>query len=288
MKHSPIRLGAHVSISGGIAQAPLRAHKLGCEGFQIFNTSPRTWRQFHISPREKELFRAAVEQYSVGPVFIHTIYLTNLASSTPRFWELSVQTVIDALYVGRELGAAAVVTHIGSPKEDGFRLGLERVHEALRRILYTTGGEKFPRLCLEFSAGTGNHIGKTFSDLQTLLEPFGDHRLGITLDTAHLFASGIALRTPEELEAIITSCEQTVGLERVEFIHLNDSKVPLGGGADRHEDIGKGEIGVAALKRFVQHPKLRGFPMILETPGLKSAPLERTYLDGLRRMLGIV
>jgi deoxyribonuclease-4 len=288
MQH-PIKLGAHVSIAGTLSNAPERARQMGCEGFQIFNTNPRNWRQTKVSDFEKEQFRARTKKLGVGPAFIHTIYLINLASSTPQFWELSIQALVDALLLGREIGARAVVTHVGSPKDEGFKVGLERVHEALRRLCATLDRYEpdSVRLCLEFSAGTGSHIGKTFEELTTILDPFEKYNFGVTLDTAHMFTSGVELRTQAALEELVVTIEKTIGFERVEFIHLNDSKAPFGSGADRHEDIGKGEIGLDALTRFVHHPRFRDFNFILETPALKTAPPDTAWLDTIRTQLGI-
>jgi len=288
MQH-PIKLGAHVSIAGALSNAPVRAHALGCEGFQIFNTSPRNWHQIKISDREKRQFKEAVKNLGVGPAFIHTIYLINLASSTPQFWELSIQALVDALLTGREIGAQAVVTHVGSPKDEGFKVGLERVHEALRRLCATLDryDPNGTRLCLEFSAGTGNHIGKTFEELTTILDPFEKYDFGVTLDTAHMFTSGVELRTKTALDELVVTIEKTIGFERIGFIHLNDSKAPFGSGVDRHEDIGKGEIGLDALTRFVHHPRFRDFNFILETPSLKTASSDTAWLDTIRTQLGI-
>lgn len=284
-----VKLGAHVSIAGALSNAPVRAHSLGCEGFQIFNTSPRNWHQMKISDFEKERFRTQTNELGVGPAFVHTIYLINLASSTPQFWELSIQALVDAILTGREIGAQAVVTHVGSPKDEGFKVGLERAHEALRRVCATLDryDPDGARLCLEFSAGTGSHIGKTFEELQTLLEPFEKYNFGVTLDTAHMFTSGVELRTSAALDELVVTIEKTIGFERVEFIHLNDSKAPLGSGVDRHEDIGEGEIGLDALTRFVHHKRFRDFNFILETPALKDAELTTDLLANTRKKLEI-
>ena len=142
-------------------------------------------------------------------------------------------------------------------------------------------------MCLEFSAGTGNHIGKTFEELKTILDPFEKYNFGVTLDTAHMFTAGVELRTLTALNELVATIEQTIGFDRVELIHLNDSKAPFGSGVDRHEDIGEGEIGSKALARFVHHPRFQNFNFILETPSLKTAPSDTAWLNKIRAQLEI-
>ncbi len=260
-----MRIGCHVRISGGLAKAVDRAVERGCETMQIFASNPRSWRRGAFPPGSMEAFRFRCGEEGISPVFVHAGYLINLASPDGEIWERSVKGLEADMQVAESLGAAAVVTHLGSHGGKGDSFGVERVVRALKLIFGRCGAAV--GLLLETTAGGGNSVGHTFSHLGAIMEaPVGRDRLGICFDTCHAFVAGYELRTREGLEETLRELDREVGLDRVALVHANDSKGDLGSRLDRHEHLGKGRLGMEALRIMANHPALRGLPWILETP----------------------
>jgi deoxyribonuclease-4 len=278
--------GAHVKASGGVWTAVERGEALGVQAIQFFAGSPRTWKPQLYRSADAERFREARAASGLRFAVIHTIYLINLATVNEEFYERSVVALVGAVTAAEQLGVEAIVTHIGSHQGAGFEAGLARVREALLRALEEVGDSRV-RLLLENTAGAGGTMGVTFAELAAMIAATGgDERLGVCLDTAHLLASGHELRSAEGLEATVTSFAETVGLERLVMVHLNDSKTPLGSNRDRHENIGEGEIGRAAMRLIVNHPAFADIPGILEVPGYDGEGPDRANLDTLRELRG--
>jgi deoxyribonuclease IV len=276
--------GAHVKASGGVWSAVEHGEALGVEAIQFFAGSPRTWKpqlyRAEDAARFRELRAASALRFAV----IHTIYLINLATVNEEFYEKSVVALVGAVTAAEQLGVEAIVTHIGSHQGAGFEAGLARVREALLRALDEVGDSRV-RVLLENTAGAGGTMGVTFGDLAAMIASTGgDERLGVCLDTAHLLASGHELRTAHELDATLSSFAETVGLERLVMVHLNDSKTPLGSNRDRHENIGEGEIGREAMRLLVNHPAFADVPGILEVPGYDGEGPDRANLDTLHEL----
>lgn len=278
--------GAHVKASGGVWTAVERGEALGVQAIQFFAGSPRTWKPQLYRSADAERFREARAASGLRFAVIHTIYLINLATVNEEFYERSVVALVGAVTAAEQLGVEAIVTHIGSHQGAGFEAGLARVREALLRALEEVGDSRV-RLLLENTAGAGGTMGVTFAELAAMIAATGgDERLGVCLDTAHLLASGHELRTAEGLEATVTSFAETVGLERLVMVHLNDSKTPLGSNRDRHENIGEGEIGREAMRLIVNHRAFADIPGILEVPGYDGQGPDRANLDTLRELRG--
>ncbi|MGZ4199859.1 MAG: deoxyribonuclease IV [Thermoleophilia bacterium] len=276
--------GAHVKASGGVWTAVERGEALGVEAIQFFAGSPRTWKQQLYRADDAARFRELRASSSLRFAVIHTIYLLNLATVNEEFYEKSVVALVGAVTAAEQLGVEAIVTHIGSHQGAGFEAGLARVREALLRALDEVGDSRV-RLLLENTAGAGGTMGVTFADLAAMIASTGgDERLGVCLDTAHLLASGHELRTAPDLDAMISSFAEIVGLERLVMVHLNDSKTPLGSNRDRHENIGEGEIGREAMRLLVNHRAFAGVPGILEVPGYDGEGPDRANLDTLREL----
>ena len=282
MPEFPIRLGVHVSISGGIDKAVTRARDLGCSAMQIFSRNPRGWKASPLSSRAVAAFREGAGSREIDPVVVHTPYLLNLASADQSLHRRSILALSLDIKRAEQLGARYVVTHLGSAKERGKSFGLKRVVEALRAV----GDQSSPvTVLLENSAGAGNSVGVFFEEFQEIIQRLGnDRRVGICFDSCHGFAAGYDFRSTEKTEALVQKMDQTIGLRRLALIHLNDCAGSLGAHLDRHQHIGKGKIGLGGFRALLNHHSLRMIPLILETP--KKTPRDDLRnLSRVRRLL---
>jgi len=278
--------GAHVKASGGVWTAVERGEALGAEAIQFFAGSPRTWKPQLYREGDAARFREARAASPLRFAVIHTIYLINLATTNEDFYEKSVVALVGAVTAAEQLGVEAIVTHIGSHQGAGFEAGLVRVQAALRRALDEVGDSKV-RLLLENTAGAGGTMGVTFEQLAAMIDSVGrDDRLGVCLDTAHLLESGHELRSAAGLDATVAAFDDTIGLDRLVMIHLNDSMTPFGSNRDRHENIGEGEIGTEAMRLIVNHPAFDAIPGILEVPGYDNEGPDQANMDTLKRLRG--
>jgi len=261
-------LGGHCS--GGIKKALDNAHSFGMDAVQLFVQSPRAWRFPDHDPADLEAFRTRREELGIGAVTVHAIYLINLASPKDDFYEKSVSTLSSTVDTACAIGADAVVFHVGSHLGSGFEAGLERVVPALRQALERCNDTTW--LCMENTAGSGDTVGRSLEELAAISDALDRHpRLGVCLDSCHLFASGYDITRPAELDDLIDRLDREIGLDRLRCLHVNDSKTPLGSNVDRHDNIGDGLIG-DKLTVFLGHPKLQGLPALLEVPGDGHGP----------------
>jgi deoxyribonuclease IV len=259
-----VRVGVHVSIAGGFSSAVDRAAERGCDVFQIFSRNPRGWRIKDLSTEDAEDFAAKLESSGIGPVFDHMPYLPNLASPKDGVYDNSVATLTTELLRCDQLHTPYLVTHLGSHLGAGKASGLKRILEAIN--IAFSAAENSVMLLLENTAGTKNSMGGSFGDIAGIIDGLDSKRVGVCLDTCHLFAAGYELRTQEGLERTIDDFDSSIGLQKLKLIHLNDSKGGLGSGLDRHEHIGLGEIGELGFKTILGYEKIRALPFILETP----------------------
>ena len=261
-------LGGHCS--GGIKKALENAHAFGMDSVQLFVQSPRAWRFPEHDPADLQAFRARREELGIGAVTVHALYLINLASPKDDFYEKSVTTLSSTVATACAIAADAVVFHVGSHLGSGFDAGLERVVPALRTALERTNETTW--LCMEDTAGAGDTVGRSLEELAAIYDAAGRHeRLGVCLDSCHLFASGYDITTPAVLDDLLGQLDSEIGLERLRCLHVNDSKEPLGSNRDRHENIGDGLIG-DKLAVFLGDSKLQGLPALLEVPGDGHGP----------------
>jgi deoxyribonuclease-4 len=263
-------LGAHVSSSGGIHTAIDRIEAMGGESVQVFTQSPRTWRPTNHDPANFERFKERRAEAGIGAAVGHALYLINLASPKDDFYSKSVEALKNTVDVGCAIDADAVVFHVGSHLGSGFEAALERIvpalAEALERCSETTW------LCMENSAGTGDTVGRSLEELGAIYEALDGHpRLGVCLDSCHLFVSGYDVTDPAELDRVVDEVDRLIGLDRLRCLHVNDSKAPLGANRDRHDNIGDGLLG-EKLGVFLAHPKFQGLPALLEVPGEGHGP----------------
>lgn len=265
-----MELGAHVSSSGGIHTAIDRIEAMGGDSVQVFTQSPRTWRPTNHDPANFERFKERRAEAGIGGVVCHALYLINLASPDDDLYEKSVAALQNTVEVGCAIDANAVVFHVGSHLGSGFEAGLERVVPALSLAL--EGCSDTTWLCMENSAGAGGTIGRSLEELAALYEALDGHpRLGICLDSCHLFVSGYDVTDPAEMDRVADEVDRLIGLERLRCLHVNDSKAPLGSNRDRHDNIGDGLLG-EKLGVFLAHPKLQDLPALLEVPGAGHGP----------------
>jgi deoxyribonuclease-4 len=260
-----MQIGAHISSAGGIDKAIDRAVDLGADSVQVFTQSPRTWRPTIHDPASFERFREKRAAAGIGGVVCHALYLCNLAAPDDTVYEKSVAAMCNTMEVGNGIGADGVVFHVGSHLGSGFEAGLERVLPAMEQVLELSSDETW--LLMENSAGAGGTIGRSIEELATIHERLGRHpRLGVCLDSCHLYVSGIDVTDPAALDACLDELDASIGLDRLRALHINDAAAPLGSNRDRHANVLEGELG-ERLGVFLANPRLQGLPAVLETAG---------------------
>ena len=258
-------IGAHVSSSGGIHTAIDRAVAIGAESMQVFTQSPRAWRPTNHDPATFDRFRERRTEERIGGVLCHALYLCNLAAPNDDVYAKSVAAMENTMDVASAIGADGVVFHVGSHLGSGFEQGLERVLPAMAKVLERSSETTW--LLMENSAGAGGTIGRSLEELATLFERLDRHpRLGVCLDSCHLYVSGVDVTDPAVLDACLDELDSAIGLDRLRALHVNDSAAPLGSNRDRHANIGEGLLG-ERLGVFLANPRLQGLPAVLETAG---------------------
>jgi deoxyribonuclease IV len=257
-------IGAHVSSSGGIHTAIDRAEAMGADSVQVFTQSPRTWRPTNHDPATFERFRERRGETGIGAVLCHALYLCNLAAPDDAVYEKSVAAMRNTMEVACAIGADGVVFHVGSHLGAGMEKGLERVLPAMAQVLELASDTTW--LLVENSAGAGGTIGRSIEELATLQERLDHPRLGVCLDSCHLYVSGVDVTDRAALDALLDELDSAIGFDRLRALHVNDSKAALGSNLDRHENIGEGLLG-EQLGVFLGHPRLQDLPAVLEVPG---------------------
>lgn len=271
-----MKFGAHVSTAGNFSLAIDRAVEGKCQTIQIFANPPQRWNPVVISEKELDLFIAKKNKAGIDPVVIHSIYLINLASDNPYYYEQSIRSLIDDMKKAQAIGALGVNTHIGSTKGRNLNEVIDKIVLAVKDILATVPNG--PYFIIENSAGAGNIIGDKFSEIGKIIRKINSNRVKVTLDTAHAYESGYDLKTNKGLEETLKEFDQEIGLDRLVFLHLNDSKTACSSHRDLHADIGQGELGLEAFRRIVHHAKLKHLSGVIETPSLKG----KSTLDNLK------
>jgi len=260
-----MHIGAHLSSSGGIHTAIDRAEKIGAESVQVFTQSPRTWRQTNHDPATFDRFRERRDEAGIAGVLCHALYLCNFAAPDDAIYEKSIAALRSTMEIACAIGADGVVLHVGSHLGAGLDKGLERVVPALEQVLELCSDTTW--LLMENSAGAGGTIGRSVDELATIFERLDRHpRLGMCLDSCHLYVSGIDVTDREILDALLDEVDTTIGLDRLRALHVNDSAAPLGSNRDRHANIGEGLMG-ENLGAFLAHPAFQHLSAYLEVPG---------------------
>jgi deoxyribonuclease-4 len=265
LRGSSVLIGAHVSTAGGLPNVVERATDRGCAAVQFFHQSPRAWRPTAYSEADFAAFRHAFTKSPLKAVVIHAVYLINCASKEREIRRKSIASLTHALRIGDAIGATGVVLHAGARKGEPHAASMKRAAKAIAEAL--SDSDACPVL-LENTAGTQGPLGRNFDELADLVELIGGgHRIGVCIDCCHLLASGFEIRTGDALATVVDELESKVGRERVRCVHVNDSKVPLGGNRDHHANLGEGELGGDGLAVFLSEPRFEGLPALLEVPG---------------------
>ncbi|MGH9992632.1 MAG: deoxyribonuclease IV [Nitrososphaera sp.] len=272
-----VRLGFHVSISGGISNSVDNAKEIGCTAFQIFSRNPRGWTAKPLDEKDVELFKGKLASSGIdyNSVMVHMPYLPNLSGSDGENYTKSIDTLEAEMRRCSELGVPHLVIHLGSHRGQDASAGISQLVKAIRTAgaKAEKAGNQHVTVLLENSAGQKNWVGSTFEELRSILDKLGDNskEFGVCLDTCHLFAAGNDLRTKKGVETTLDKFENVVGLKTLGAIHLNDSKKGLNSHLDRHQHIGLGYIGRVGLAAFINHEKIRKLPIIMETPKERHA-----------------
>ena len=285
------RLGAHMSVAGGLPRAVDRAVAHRCQALQIFTKNANQWRGRSVARTEIQEFRAKVRAARIGPVVSHASYLINLAASPGVLRRHSLEAMDDEIERAEALGLLGVVLHPGCHTAGEPAGALALVAEALLELVRRRGSTM---ILLEHTAGQGTALGATFEQLASILAMTGGHkRVGVCLDTCHLMASGYDIVSHEGYAATFEQFERLIGFDRLKAFHLNDSKRPLGSRVDRHEHIGRGFLGLDPFRRIVNDRRFKELPMLLETPkgggratgAITVDPQDKRNLDTLRGLL---
>ena len=281
-------LGAHFSIAKGLHRAFYTARDYDCTAMQVFTKNASTWKERKVSDEEVERFERASAETGIGHVASHTSYLINLASPEKDKHRMSCQALEKELLRSSALGIGYVVLHPGAHMGSGVEEGIRRISQSIRRVMHSSDRITC-RLLLETTAGQGSSIGHTFDQLAAILEQSGDNsRLGICLDTSHVFAAGYDIRTSRTYRRTMTEFDRIIGLEQLYLIHLNDSKKDLGTRVDRHENIGHGFIGIKSFDLIMNDRHLDQIPKIIETPKMEGEKdWDRANLQRLRKLIRV-
>lgn len=281
-----MRAGAHVSIAGGLDQAPGRAKEIGCDCLQIFSKNPRGWAARELSDTEAESALQRLAELKLDPLVVHITYLVNVASNKPDLYEKSLHGLLTDLERSGRIGAKYLVLHPGKYTGTTLEEGVQRIADSINIAF-----EKVPNdviLLLENVAGAGTEIGQSVEELKMIMELVKDQsRIGICFDTCHGFAAGYDLRTKATVDLVFQHFDQIIGMDKLKVIHANDAKGELGSNLDRHEHIGQGEIGEEGFRAILQNDFVVKYdiPFILETPEDENGDF-RSNLAKLRELRG--
>lgn len=276
-------LGAHVSVAGGVEKAPRRGHELTCDCIQIFSKNQNQWKAKPLTVENIDGFKQGVMDFNIKSVLIHDSYLINLASPDEKKHSQSFAAFLDEIDRADLLEVRQLVFHPGSHLGEGEETGLSRIAESLNRIIALRPQSKV-KLLLENTAGQGTNLGYKLEHLAFIIDRIEDtDRMGVCLDTAHIFAAGFDLRTPEGYRGFMKAFDDLIGLPYLQAFHLNDSKKDLGTRVDRHNNIGEGFIGLKMFRLLLHDKRFSGAGMYLETPGGDEA-----YIDDLKTLRALI
>jgi deoxyribonuclease-4 len=260
-----MRFGFHISISGGFSKVVDKAQIRGCETIQFFSRNPRGWKYGSLDHDDVKTFRRSIQSSNLSPLFLHLPYLPNVASKESKFYSRSIDSIVIDLERAEQLGASFLIIHIGHRMDSSEDEAIEAVAWAINQVFSRMRNSV--TLLLENTAGQGTEVGYEFSQIKKIIERVEERdRIGICFDVAHAFEAGYDLSNSDGIERTLESFDRMIGLKRLNLLHLNDSKTPLGSRKDRHWHIGEGYIGVEGFRHLINHPLLKHLPGIMETP----------------------
>ena len=280
-------LGAHMSMAGGYYKAVEAAKRAGCDCVQLFTKNNNQWAGKPITGEEAARFKESLANLGIGHPISHNSYLINLASPDDALWEKSIDAMVVEVQRAELLGIPYIVAHPGAYTTSSEELGLQRIATGLDEVHRQTEGAA-AQILLETTSGQGSCLGCKFEHLATILEGVADpDRLGVCVDTCHIFSAGYAMETEAEYKATIKALDSTVGVKLVRAFHVNDSKAKFGSGVDRHEHIGRGQMGLAPFRHLMNDRRFKKTPMYLETPKgeEKGRDLDEINLATLRGLV---
>lgn len=274
-------LGAHVSASGNLSSAITKAKELDISAIQIFISPPQNWNDSKYTPDNFIEFGKNCAQHNIDHIFLHAIYLINLASSNPDFINKSIHSLISYLNASSLIRADGVIFHIGSSKDTLYSIAMPSVIKNIKTILDNSDSKS--SLIIETTAGQGSCIGSNFSQIADIINEVNSPRLFVCLDTVHTFSSGYDWINTEPSK-IFNEFDKTIGLNKLKAIHLNDSKTDFNSHKDRHENIGQGKIGDTAISKIIKLPKIQQIPFILEVPGYDDKGVDIKNIQKVREL----
>jgi deoxyribonuclease IV len=275
-------VGAHVSTAGGLPKAIERGTEIDCESIQIFNQSPRMWRPTNYGDDDFAAFHEAMDGSPIEAVVIHAVYLINCASKDKELRKKSQASLTHALRIGDAIGAAGVVLHPGAQKGEPLGPSIKRAAKVIAAAVKDS--DSCP-LLLEQTAGHKGLLGRDFDQTAALIDlAGGGKRLGLCLDSCHLFVQGYDITDPDHLSAVLDEADAKVGLKRLRCVHVNDAAAALGSCRDRHANVGQGEMGKRGLEAFLSEPRFEGLPATLETPGPKKKGPDKKEVQAAKRL----
>jgi len=275
-------IGAHVSTAGGLNKAIERGTEIGCESIQIFNQSPRMWRPTKYGEDDFAAFKKAMADSPIEAVVIHAVYLINCATKDRELRKKSLASLTHALRIGDGIGAAGVVLHPGAQKGEALGPSIERAAKVIAAALKDSDS---CHLLLEQTAGHKGLLGRNFDETAELIDLAGSgKRLGLCLDSCHLFVQGYDITDEGHLGAVLDEADERVGLDRLRCVHVNDAAAPLGSCRDRHANVGQGKMGKRGLAAFLSEPRFEGLPATLETPGPNKKGPDKKEVQAAKRL----
>ena len=277
-----MKIGAHVSAAGRLELAIGRAAEIGAEAVQIFLSGPQAWRVKEPSPDDAEGYKKKSREAGIEPTFFHGVYLINLGTPNPENLAKGMDSLVKYQLAAAAIDCKGTIFHVGSHRGADFETVLPQVVRSFHEVLETTPEE--PWLIIENSAGMGQSIGASFAEIGRIINEVGSDRVKVCLDTQHSFANGYDVATKDGLDATMEEFDREVGLDRLVAVHANDSKCPLLGGIDRHENIGEGYIRLEGFEVIMQHPTFADVPFLLEVPGFDKSGPDKRNIDILKGM----
>ncbi len=279
-----MKIGAHVSSAGGLHNAVDNAVAIEAEAIQCFVSGPTNWRVKDITGADYELFKTKAVDAGIGLTYFHGVYLINFGSPNPEFIVKSVDSLTRYQQVAAGIGGAGTIFHVGSHKNQGFEQVLPQVISCMTKVLEATPDG--PDLIIENSAGMGHSIGSSWSEIGQIIKGVGSPKVKVCLDTQHSFANGYNLAHKDGINEVMDEFDREIGIEKLVAVHANDSKVPFLGGLDRHENIGKGYIGLEGFQTIMAHPAFQKATFLLEVPGLDGEGVDKENVQILKKMRG--